>query len=102
MDILWLSCSTGAIAKDDTTVRGTEEVHYPAHVESVRVLRPELEPVSLEGHLEKKSADFEWFFEWCVDVLVTCWILPEIDCYFLLSQWLICQKWRFFGGDSVF
>lgn len=38
---------------DDTTVRGTEEVHYPAHVESVRVLRPELEPVSLEGWFQK-------------------------------------------------
>ena len=76
MDILWLSCSTGAIAKDDTTVRGTEEVHYPAHVESVRVLRPELEPVSLEGHLEKKNllilsdflndvSMFLWHVEFC-------------------------------------
>ena len=61
MDSLWQSCSTGAVAKDDTTVRGTEEVHYPAHVESVRVLRPELEPVSLEGHLEKIS-DCIWFY----------------------------------------
>lgn len=33
---------------DDTTVRGTEEVHYPAHVESLRQLRPDLEPCSLE------------------------------------------------------
>ena len=75
MDILWLSCSTGAIAKDDTTVRGTEEVHYPAHVESVRVLRPELEPVSLEGHLEKNLlilsdflndvSMFLWHVEFC-------------------------------------
>lgn len=32
---------------DDTTVRGTEEVHYPAHVESLRILRPDLTPVSL-------------------------------------------------------
>lgn len=38
---------------DDTTVRGTEEVHYPAHVESVRILRPELEAVSLDGWFEK-------------------------------------------------
>ncbi|CAE7703309.1 unnamed protein product [Symbiodinium sp. KB8] len=36
---------------DDTTVKGTEEVHYPAHVESLRILRPDLVPVSLE----------EWF-----------------------------------------
>lgn len=38
---------------DDTTVRGTEEVHYPAHVESVRILRPDLEPVSLAGWFAK-------------------------------------------------
>ena len=38
---------------DDTTVRGTEEVHYPAHVESVRLLRPDLEPVSLAGWFQK-------------------------------------------------
>ncbi|CAJ1425516.1 unnamed protein product [Effrenium voratum] len=38
---------------DDTTVRGTEEVHYPAHVESVKILRPELDPVSLEGWFAK-------------------------------------------------
>jgi len=36
---------------DDTTVKGTEEVHYPAHVDSLRILRPDLVPVSLE----------EWF-----------------------------------------
>eukprot|EP00438_Fugacium_kawagutii_P008498 Skav210950 [mRNA] locus=scaffold713:302670:306171:+ [translate_table: standard] len=28
-------------------------VHYPAHVESVKVLRPDLEPVSLEGWFRK-------------------------------------------------
>eukprot|EP00418_Pyrodinium_bahamense_P069788 CAMPEP_0179080574 /NCGR_PEP_ID=MMETSP0796-20121207/36221_1 /TAXON_ID=73915 /ORGANISM="Pyrodinium bahamense, Strain pbaha01" /LENGTH=288 /DNA_ID=CAMNT_0020777931 /DNA_START=40 /DNA_END=907 /DNA_ORIENTATION=- len=38
---------------DDTTVRGTEEVHYPAHVESVRVLRPDLQPCSLEEWFEQ-------------------------------------------------
>lgn len=38
---------------DDTTVRGTEEIHYPAHVESVRILRPDLEPVSLQGWFER-------------------------------------------------
>jgi len=36
---------------DDTTVRGTDEIHYPAHVESLRQLKPGLEPCSLE----------EWF-----------------------------------------
>lgn len=38
---------------DDTTVRGTEEVHYPAHVESLRILRPDLEPCSLQEWFEK-------------------------------------------------
>eukprot|EP00913_Durusdinium_trenchii_P002232 g2062.t1 len=38
---------------DDTTVRGTEEVHYPAHVESVKALRPDLIPVSLAGWFQK-------------------------------------------------
>lgn len=36
---------------DDTTVRGTEEVHYPAHVEVMRQLRPGTEACSLN----------EWF-----------------------------------------
>jgi len=38
---------------DDTTVRSTEAVHYPAHVESVQVLRPELRPCSLEEWFER-------------------------------------------------
>lgn len=38
---------------DDTTVRGTEELHHPAHVESVRALRPDLEPCTLEEWFEK-------------------------------------------------
>eukprot|EP00928_Gymnodinium_smaydae_P038551 TRINITY_DN26572_c0_g2_i1.p1 TRINITY_DN26572_c0_g2~~TRINITY_DN26572_c0_g2_i1.p1 ORF type:complete len:323 (+),score=24.13 TRINITY_DN26572_c0_g2_i1:58-969(+) len=38
---------------DDTTVKGTEQIHYPAHVESLRILRPELTPVSLH----------EWFLK---------------------------------------
>eukprot|EP00933_Yihiella_yeosuensis_P074675 TRINITY_DN83663_c0_g1_i1.p1 TRINITY_DN83663_c0_g1~~TRINITY_DN83663_c0_g1_i1.p1 ORF type:complete len:349 (-),score=76.74 TRINITY_DN83663_c0_g1_i1:52-1098(-) len=38
---------------DDTTVRGTEQVHYPAHVESLRILRPELTPVSLHDWFMK-------------------------------------------------
>lgn len=38
---------------DDTTVRGTEELHYPAHVESLVALRPDVEPVTLNGWFEK-------------------------------------------------
>lgn len=38
---------------DDTTVKSTAEIHYPAHVDSVRQLRPDLEPVSLHGWFEK-------------------------------------------------
>lgn len=38
---------------DDTTVKSTKEIHHPAHVESVKVLRPELLPCSLEEWFEK-------------------------------------------------
>lgn len=41
---------------DDTTVRSTEEIHYPAHVESLRELRPDLEPVTLHGWFERNHA----------------------------------------------
>jgi beta-phosphoglucomutase-like phosphatase (HAD superfamily) len=34
---------------DDTAVDSTAAVHYPAHVEAMRVLRPGLQPVDLEG-----------------------------------------------------
>jgi phosphoglycolate phosphatase/pyrophosphatase PpaX len=34
---------------DDTAVDSTAAVHYPAHVEAMRVLRPGRPPVSLEG-----------------------------------------------------
>lgn len=34
---------------DDTAVDSTATVHYPAHVEAMRVLRPGLQPVDLEG-----------------------------------------------------
>jgi beta-phosphoglucomutase-like phosphatase (HAD superfamily) len=34
---------------DDTAVDSTASVHYPAHVEAMRVLRPGLAPVDLEG-----------------------------------------------------
>jgi beta-phosphoglucomutase-like phosphatase (HAD superfamily) len=34
---------------DDTAVDSTATVHYPAHVEAMRVLRPGRAPVSLEG-----------------------------------------------------
>jgi phosphoglycolate phosphatase-like HAD superfamily hydrolase len=38
---------------DDTSVMSTPRVHYPAHVEAMRRLRPGTEPVSLEGFLKK-------------------------------------------------
>jgi len=41
---------------DDTTVDSTATVHYPAHVESLRVLRPDLQPISLEGYFEKNHS----------------------------------------------
>ena len=34
---------------DDTAVDSTAHVHYPAHLETMRRLRPEREPVSLDG-----------------------------------------------------
>jgi beta-phosphoglucomutase-like phosphatase (HAD superfamily) len=34
---------------DDTAVDSSATVHYPAHVEAMRVLRPGRQPVSLEG-----------------------------------------------------
>ena len=37
---------------DDTTVDSTASIHYPAHVESVRALRPDLEPCSLREWFE--------------------------------------------------
>ena len=36
---------------DDTAVKSTEEIHYPAHLESLRVLRPEKKPPSIEEWL---------------------------------------------------
>jgi len=38
---------------DDTAVKSTAEIHYPAHVEVIRVLRPHLQPISLN----------EWFLK---------------------------------------
>lgn len=38
---------------DDTSVMSTPAIHYPAHVEAMRVLRPGRAPVSLEGFLER-------------------------------------------------
>ena len=37
---------------DDTTVDSTASIHYPAHVESVRALRPDLEPCTLREWFE--------------------------------------------------
>jgi beta-phosphoglucomutase-like phosphatase (HAD superfamily) len=38
---------------DDTSVLSTPGIHYPAHVEAIRRLRPGMVPVSLEGFLRK-------------------------------------------------
>ena len=37
---------------DDTTVASTETIHYPAHIESIRELRPDLQPCTLEQWFE--------------------------------------------------
>ena len=34
---------------DDTAVESTLQVHYPAHLEAMRLMRPHLKPISLEG-----------------------------------------------------
>jgi phosphoglycolate phosphatase/pyrophosphatase PpaX len=38
---------------DDTSVMSTAKLHYPAHVEAMRRLRPGLEPISLDGWLAR-------------------------------------------------
>jgi len=38
---------------DDTSVRSTDQIHYPSYVESMRRLRPELEPLDIHGFLER-------------------------------------------------
>lgn len=38
---------------DDTAVDSTREIHYPAHLEVMRRLRPDQEPISLEGWYRK-------------------------------------------------
>ena len=38
---------------DDTSVSSTAEIHYPAHVETIKQMRPELEPVSLDTWFRK-------------------------------------------------
>jgi len=38
---------------DDTAVDSTASIHYPAHVEVIRKMRPATTPVSLEGWFEK-------------------------------------------------
>ena len=107
MDSLWQSCSTGAVAKDDTTVRGTEEVHYPAHVESVRVLRPELEPVSLEGHLEKYLIVSGFTMcDYVVPILSLLWMLCQRFCCIwhdlFFATTVNHQKWCFLVGNMCF
>ncbi len=38
---------------DDTSVNSTAEIHYPAHVETIRQMRPDSEPVSLDTWFRK-------------------------------------------------
>jgi phosphoglycolate phosphatase/pyrophosphatase PpaX len=38
---------------DDTAVNSSYTIHYPAHLEVMRQLRPQLEPVSFEGWMAK-------------------------------------------------
>ncbi len=38
---------------DDTTVDSTSSIHYPAYLEIMRQLRPDIRPVSLHGWLKK-------------------------------------------------
>jgi phosphoglycolate phosphatase/pyrophosphatase PpaX len=38
---------------DDTSVMSTPSIHYPAHVEALRRLRPGREPIGLDGWLAK-------------------------------------------------
>ncbi len=42
-----------AIDHDDTSVMSTPLIHYPAHVEALRRVRPGREPIGLDGWLEK-------------------------------------------------
>jgi phosphoglycolate phosphatase-like HAD superfamily hydrolase len=42
-----------AVDHDDTSVMSTPAIHYPAHVEALRLLRPGREPIGLEGWLAK-------------------------------------------------
>ena len=42
-----------AIDHDDTSVMSTPLIHYPAHVEALRRIRPGREPIGLDGWLEK-------------------------------------------------
>jgi phosphoglycolate phosphatase-like HAD superfamily hydrolase len=41
------------IDHDDTSVMSTPLIHYPAHVEALRRIRPGREPIGLSGWLEK-------------------------------------------------
>merc|ERR1712196_636955 len=44
------------IDHDDTVVASTEAIHYPAHVDSVKRLRPDMTPVTLEGWFQMNHA----------------------------------------------
>ena len=38
---------------DDTSVSSTAETHYPAHVETIKQMRPEMKPVNIEDWFRK-------------------------------------------------
>ncbi len=50
---------------DDTSVSSTAEIHYPAHVETIKQLRPNLKPISLDGWFRKNfnPGVMEYFVE---------------------------------------
>jgi len=52
---------------DDTVVRSTPTIHYPAFVESLKVLRPGMEPYTLEEFVSYCFAP--GFYNMCVDIL---------------------------------
>lgn len=53
MDATSLKYKCLILDHDDTAVDSTAFIHYPAHVQVMRLLRPEQEPISLEGWFMK-------------------------------------------------
>ena len=52
---------------DDTVVKSTPEIHYPAFLEILAALRPEMEPPSLEAFMEYCSEP--GYFRYCTEIL---------------------------------